>query len=852
MNLHRHACKRKGAIIPLVAVCMVALAGLVAMAIDLGMLMVSKTQAQNVADAMAMTAGRTLDGSSGSKLTDATTNAQAVSSASKILGKSVDPADTTLTYGAYHYDTTNHIFIPQFPPVDPDNYNLVEATVTPSRNSAFGKIFKMSSLKVSATAIAAHRPRDVTLVLDYSGSMNNESDIWCLEVEYGSANQNTPNNKDTVYPQWGPYDTTFSPNATLMSTSADARVGRCNVTTAALGVPAMVDDFFQNDYGAATSVKAFNKPAAAVTNTAQGGDGYLNVRSSSPAVCARTWSQITTGSNTTTPSNKDFDWASDLGGRGYPSTFVGWTQGPGYWGKTFYIWPPNPLNDWRKKYFYLSNGTTPLNDNTKLLNAAGDVNDPSGNYVINYTAILGWIRANCLQASTSDTKPFPPKLRGGKVLYYDAIPTSITTGQPTDHTKANSLITNTNERFWKEYIDYVIGVWRDPAGNIQHTNAPSCSLGGDYTCGTGSATVNVQVTGPDATTLSHTGMTFMSPTDNPKRPRHRFWFGPMTMVQFLSDSGRLHGLTHDISMYPAKLGIQGAIQDASNNHPNDQVALVMFSRPTFNLAGAGGGADPAGIGQFSAAQVSLTRKYTDLITALYYPPGSTNSDVNVFSSNGAQTPCAHGDYNSNTCTNYGLMLAYNEFSGHSSGRMGASRLVILETDGMANCTAGANFTKSVSADGINSSYYNLNTAGADKVWLDNVTAAANGAPSYTGGNSSAGQAALNVAAKMCALTTDNTNGPGFATPSKPVLIHCLAFGAVFEPVASPPSQQGDGMSFLQKLSTVGGTSFPSSVSSTTDPNYFKIIVGDLTQRQNRMKAAFLKIMDSDIPISLVK
>ena len=31
----------------------------------------------------------------------------------------------------------------------------------------------------------------------------------------------------------------------------------------------------------------------------------------------------------------------------------GYTQGPGYWGKTFFVWPPdpNPTNDWRQVYF---------------------------------------------------------------------------------------------------------------------------------------------------------------------------------------------------------------------------------------------------------------------------------------------------------------------------------------------------------------------------------------------------------------------------------------------------------------------------------------------------------------------
>ena len=41
------------------------------------------------------------------------------------------------------------------------------------------------------------------------------------------------------------------------------------------------------------------------------------------------------------------------------SAFNGYTQGPGYWGKTFFIWPPDPTNDWRKKYFTFSGTARP-------------------------------------------------------------------------------------------------------------------------------------------------------------------------------------------------------------------------------------------------------------------------------------------------------------------------------------------------------------------------------------------------------------------------------------------------------------------------------------------------------------
>ena len=56
-------------------------------------------------------------------------------------------------------------------------------------------------------------------------------------------------------------------------------------------------------------------------------------------------------------------------------------------------------------------------------------------------------------------------------------------------------------RFWKEYIDYVIGVWHDPTGNIQIPGTSTCSYGTDFTAGTssGGSGVSIGSSGPDST-----------------------------------------------------------------------------------------------------------------------------------------------------------------------------------------------------------------------------------------------------------------------------------------------------------------------------------------------------------------
>ena len=60
-------------------------------------------------------------------------------------------------------------------------------------------------MNVTVTSTAAYRPRDVAMVLDFSGSMNNESDLWNCE-SYLGLYYNTPNNTDPIFPQWGPYN----------------------------------------------------------------------------------------------------------------------------------------------------------------------------------------------------------------------------------------------------------------------------------------------------------------------------------------------------------------------------------------------------------------------------------------------------------------------------------------------------------------------------------------------------------------------------------------------------------------------------------------------------------------------
>jgi hypothetical protein len=320
----------------------------------------------------------------------------------------------------------------------------------------------------------------------------------------------------------------------------------------------------------------------------------------------------------------------------------------------------------------------------------------------------------------------------------------------------------------------------------------------------------------------------------------------MTLVQFLSDTGLFPGTAHDISMSPAKLGVNGALLDIQNNHPNDLVSMILFSRPQYSN-------DPPNTGAFNNVQFALSRDYAGMINAMWYPPNSSTADVRPWDANGAQTPRAHADYNANTATSYGFMLAYNQLSSNPTlasiqgsgqpvgglGRKGSQRIIILETDGMANVNSTP--AQGFGNYGPNNSYYHIlpgDTINGNSYTVDEVLSAcqaicnkADGTPGTAPGYSG------------------NPGYPGYATSTKPVLIHTIAFGAIFEPSASG-TEATAAVSLLQQISSIGGTVFPSS---STDPQYgYKWCIGTLAERQAKLQQAFNIILDTGNTVSLVK
>src|SRR5437879_10898340 len=89
--------RRRGTILPILAICLVVICGFVALGIDIGLVAAAKTDCQNAADAASMTGTRNLDGSAGANVGVATSKALAIAMANQVLGQPIKASEVTLS-----------------------------------------------------------------------------------------------------------------------------------------------------------------------------------------------------------------------------------------------------------------------------------------------------------------------------------------------------------------------------------------------------------------------------------------------------------------------------------------------------------------------------------------------------------------------------------------------------------------------------------------------------------------------------------------------------------------------------------------------------------------------------------
>lgn len=822
--------RRRGAALVLLMFVIIPLLAFAALAIDLGLLAVARTQCQQAADSAAMAGSRTLNGDSANNSNYASVGPNIVAAAGRnsILSQPVLSSQVTTRIGRYTYNKTAERFEGQYPGPSTENWTMADVKVTANvvQQLAFARVFNLSSANVQAEATSAHRPRDVAIVLDFSGSMR----FGSLMATPISGNRST-NNGDAVYPSFAHYT---SSSSNLSTGSFTMPYAEPNIsTTTSDNRPPLVANFYQDS----TGTPAFSA-APSSYNVTPGGDQALRTNNNTTSTYAQTLQAVLNTTNNDSQFEQYGYRAPKLNGNAPISSipaFNGYTQGPGYWGKTFFIWPPDKNDDWRKKYFYYpGNPSQRMDDNTRLWDSNGNWRAPSGStYAIDYAAILNFIK-------NVGPNPFPSQLRSGRILYYDSIPDTISTSSfpPSDM----------NQRFWKDYIDYCLGLvqtsssgWTVISGGTG-SNSGAAGYGQDFSWGT--IRISAKPTGTNAN--------YMDYRDNPKRPRLHFWIGPLSLVDSLGNynmwsvvsptSSRFcwwPGTCHESPMYACKLGIRAGLSDIKTNHPNDLVSLAMFSSPMTSASNSSGA-------RFNRVRVGLGRDYDRMLDSLWYPPetiGNPNATVRPYDSDNLEVPRAMGG----TCYAMPLMLAYNQFSNNSSlltynpgqpsgdaggnGRKGAQKLIIFETDGAPNTTAQATFVNG----GPHKSYYrvrfNSNNPGSSEF--------PTGVNGYSDNASTVTSQVYSLCNQICALET--AGSPGYSSASKKVQIHCLGFGPVFE---AGSSGRAAAVATLNQMQTIG---------NVTDgmPSY-KLITGDEATMISNMQKAFTQILQNGIQVSLIR
>lgn len=152
---------RRGAVVVLTAVVLVVLLLLIAFAVDLGYLCTVRTELQSAADAGALAGAAELPAGVD----------KAKKAAQTFVEENVDAGSVKSRAG--RWDASKRVFVANQPPRD-----AFEVTVyQPETPLFFGRLIGRDSQSMAGSAVATYQPRDIVLVLDFSGSMNTMSRV---------------------------------------------------------------------------------------------------------------------------------------------------------------------------------------------------------------------------------------------------------------------------------------------------------------------------------------------------------------------------------------------------------------------------------------------------------------------------------------------------------------------------------------------------------------------------------------------------------------------------------------------------------------------------------------------------
>ncbi|MGL5097884.1 MAG: pilus assembly protein TadG-related protein, partial [Planctomycetia bacterium] len=222
MHRQRNLRNRRGIYAALLGVLLIPLMALVALSIDVGVMFNARTEAQDVADACALVGSRSINTTARDttvvpNVTKMFAAAVPADSRMKIINKELTIADNlTMRVGTYRY-VTSGVPSPEFRGFTSYTTGqmptLVQTTVRYRGDTFFGRVLGAATYDVSAVATAVHRPRDVAVVMDLSGSMRYGSNIGVSDGQPNESVVSGPLTSDPRVPQFGHYTTT-TPSST--------------------------------------------------------------------------------------------------------------------------------------------------------------------------------------------------------------------------------------------------------------------------------------------------------------------------------------------------------------------------------------------------------------------------------------------------------------------------------------------------------------------------------------------------------------------------------------------------------------------------------------------------------------
>ncbi len=186
-RVRRNPKRRRGAIIVLTAILMVVLMGLLALSIDTGYMYTMQTELDRSVDAAALAGAASLvQGSSAASdkvveylvrnpvgnSNDAITDDRLAEFTTQFLADHSDDYDVRV--GNWNPVSGQLESVEQYPSA------VAVSMRYPNLPLFFGRVLGKDSFSIQSQAIAMYQPRDIALVLDFSGSMNDDSELQAI------------------------------------------------------------------------------------------------------------------------------------------------------------------------------------------------------------------------------------------------------------------------------------------------------------------------------------------------------------------------------------------------------------------------------------------------------------------------------------------------------------------------------------------------------------------------------------------------------------------------------------------------------------------------------------------------